>query len=296
LIFGSRLSDDGKKEYMIASESVALESLGFNVERDIEPGEAIFIDKQGEFYSKQCSENPILSPCAFEFVYLARPDSVIDGVSVYEARLKMGEKLGQKIIKLWPEHDIDVVIPIPDSGRTSALQLASELEIEYQEGFVKNRYVGRTFIMPNQAERKSSVRKKLNAMASEFKGKNVLLVDDSIVRGNTSRRIVEMARAAGAKKVYFASAAPPIRYPNVYGIDLPAMDELIAHDRDESQVADIIGADKVFYQDIDDLKDSITELNPTIQRVDASCFDGDYVTGGVDHAYFEKIKSQRDTA
>jgi amidophosphoribosyltransferase len=296
LIFGSRLSDDGKKEYMIASESVALESLGFDVERDIEPGEAIFIDKQGEFYSKQCAENPVLSPCAFEFVYLARPDSVIDGVSVYEARLKMGEKLGQKIIKLWPEHDIDVVIPIPDSGRTSALQLASELEIEYQEGFVKNRYVGRTFIMPNQAERKSSVRKKLNAMASEFKGKNVLLVDDSIVRGNTSRRIVEMARAAGAKKVYFASAAPPIRYPNVYGIDLPAMDELIAHDRNESQIADIIGADKVFYQDIDDLKNSITELNPTIQRVDASCFDGDYVTGGVDQAYFEKIKSQRDTA
>ena len=293
LIFGSRQDDDGKKEYMVASESVALESLGFEIERDVEPGEAIFIDKQGQFYSKQCAKNPILSPCAFEFVYLARPDSVIDGVSVYEARLKMGEKLGKKILKTWPDHDIDVVIPIPDSGRTSALQLASELEVEYQEGFVKNRYVGRTFIMPNQAERKSSVRKKLNAMSREFEGKNVLLVDDSVVRGNTSRSIVEMARAAGANSVYFASAAPPVRYPNVYGIDMPTMGELIAHDNDEAQIAKLIGADRMFYQDVDDLKDSITELNPEIKQVDASCFDGKYITGGVDQAYFDKIKLQR---
>ena len=294
LVFGSRQDDDDKKEYMVASESVALESLGFEVERDVMPGEAIFIDKQGQLYSKQCAKNPILSPCAFEFVYLARPDSVIDGVSVYEARLKMGEKLGRKILKTWPDHDIDVVIPIPDSGRTSALQLASELEVEYQEGFVKNRYVGRTFIMPNQAERKSSVRKKLNAMAREFEGKNVLLVDDSIVRGNTSRSIVEMARAAGAKNVYFASAAPPVRYPNVYGIDMPTMEELIAHDNNENQIAKLIGADKMFYQDVNDLKDSITELNPAIKQVDASCFDGKYITGGVDQAYFDKIKLQRD--
>lgn len=293
LVFGTRAGNDGQTEYMVASETVALEALGFTPERDVAPGEAIFIDKQGNFFSEQCAENPVLSPCVFEYVYLARPDSVIDKVSVYEARLLMGEKLARKILKQWPDHDIDVVMPIPDSGRTAALQLASVLEVEYQEGFVKNRYVGRTFIMPNQTTRRRSVRQKLNAMATEFKGKNVLLVDDSIVRGNTSREIIQMARDAGAKKVYFASAAPAVRFPNVYGIDMPTREELVAHNRNDEEIAEIISADKVIYQDLDDLVASVTELNSEIKRVDASCFDGDYVTGGVNEAYFDILKKRR---
>ncbi len=293
LVYGTRQGNDGQTEYMVASETVALEVLGFKPERDVAPGEAVFIDKQGNFFSEQCSENPTLSPCVFEYVYLARPDSVIDKVSVYEARLLMGEKLGRKILRQWPDNDIEVVIPIPDSGRTAALQLASVLKVEYQEGFVKNRYVGRTFIMPNQTTRRQSVRQKLNAMTSEFKGRSVLLVDDSIVRGNTSREIIQMARDAGAKKVYFASAAPAVRFPNVYGIDMPTREELVAHDRDETEIAKIINADAVIYQDLDDLFESVFELNPDIKRVDASCFDGDYVTGGVDEKYFDKLRKRR---
>lgn len=296
LIYGVRKNQDGTKDYMVASESVALEVLGYEVERDIEPGEAIFIDKQGNFYSQQCAQDTKLSPCVFEYVYFARPDSVMNGVSVYEARLQMGERLGRRMLESWPDHDIDVVMPIPDSGRTAALQLASVLGAEYQEGFVKNRYVGRTFIMPNQGARKKSVRQKLNAMASEFKGRNVLLVDDSIVRGNTSKEIVQMARDAGAKKVYFASAAPAVKFPNVYGIDMPTSEELIAHNHDTDEIAKIIGADKVIYQSMEDLVESVKSLNPDIDRLDASCFDGDYVTGGVDEGYFNELKARRDNA
>jgi len=295
LVFGVRESRDGKKDYMVASESVALEVLGYKFERDIEPGEAIFIDKHGNFHAQQCAENPTLNPCIFEYVYFARPDSLMNGVSVYEARLQMGERLGRKILKHWPDNDINVVMPIPDSGRTAALQLASVLGVEYQEGFVKNRYVGRTFIMSSQKSRKKSVQQKLNAMAREFKGRNVLLVDDSIVRGNTSKEIVQMAKDAGAKKVYFASAAPPVKYPNVYGIDMPTSEELIAHNHDVDEIAEIIGAEQVIYQDLDDLIESIQTLNPDIKKLDASCFDGDYVTGGVDAKYFEELKKKRQS-
>ena len=296
LIYGSKKNHDGSKDYMIASESVALEVLGYQVERDIAPGEAIFIDKHGNFYSQQCAKKTMLSPCVFEYVYFARPDSVMNGVSVYEARLQMGERLGQQIVRNWPGHDIDVVMPIPDSGRTAALQLASVLEAEYQEGFVKNRYVGRTFIMPNQKTRKKSVRQKLNTMKREFKGRNVLLVDDSIVRGNTSKEIVQMARDAGAKKVYFASAAPPVKFPNVYGIDMPTSEELIAYKNNTEEIAKLIGADKVIYQTMEDLVASVKTLNPEIERVDASCFDGDYVTGGVDDKYLANLKLRRNNA
>lgn len=292
LVFGSR-EENGKTEYMVASESVALDTMGYKLERDVEPGEAIFIDKNGNLSSKQCAENPKLNPCIFEYVYLARPDSIMDGITVYDARLHMGDKLAQKIKRDWADHDIDVVIPIPDSGRTAALQLAASLGVEYHEGFIKNRYIGRTFIMPGQEVRKKSVRQKLNAMKSEFEGKNVLLVDDSIVRGNTSREIVTMAREAGAKKVYFASAAPPVRYPNVYGIDMPTTDELIAHDADDQKVAEKIGADKVIYQDLEDLKAAVGSLNPAIEAFDDSCFSGEYITGHVDEAYFKQLHEKR---
>jgi amidophosphoribosyltransferase len=280
-------------EYMVASESVALEGIGFRFVRDIAPGEAIFIGEDGVMHERQCAENPSLNPCAFEYVYLARPDSVIDGASVYATRLKMGEYLADKIRKEIPVEDIDVVMPIPDSSRPAAIQLALKLGVEYREGFIKNRYIGRTFIMPGQGMRKKSVRQKLNAIGSEFKGKNVLLVDDSIVRGTTSREIVQMAREAGARKVFFASAAPPVLFPNVYGIDMPTRDELIAYGRTVEEVCQEITADRLVYQDIDALKRSISDVNPALTNFEASCFDGVYITGDVTPAYLDNLETAR---
>jgi amidophosphoribosyltransferase len=286
----------GGTEYVIASESVALEALGFAVLRDVAPGEAIFIDQAGTFQARQCAESAILAPCIFEFVYLARPDSVIDGTSVYESRLNMGEQLGAKIRGIPEAADIDVVIPIPDSSRPSALQLANTLGLTYREGFVKNRYVGRTFIMPGQALRRKSVRQKLNPIGMEFRDKVVLLVDDSIVRGTTSREIVQMAREAGAKKVYFASASPPVRYPNVYGIDMPNQRELVATGRTEAEVAREISADLLIYQDLDALKRAVRAANPALDQFEASCFDGKYITGDVTADYLSHLAEERDVA
>ncbi|THC44616.1 amidophosphoribosyltransferase [Massilia sp. Mn16-1_5] len=280
-------------EYMVASESVALEGIGFRFLRDVAPGEAVFIDNDGVLHERQCAENPSLNPCAFEYVYLARPDSVIDGASVYATRLKMGEYLADKIRKEIPVEEIDVVMPIPDSSRPAAIQLALKLGVEYREGFIKNRYIGRTFIMPGQGMRKKSVRQKLNAIGSEFKGKNVLLVDDSIVRGTTSREIVQMAREAGARKVFFASAAPPVLFPNVYGIDMPTRDELIAYGRTVEEVCAEITADRLVYQDIDALKRSISDVNPALTNFEASCFDGVYITGDVTPAYLDNLETAR---
>ena len=265
----------------LASESVALEGIGYNFERNVDPGEAVFIDLQGKVYAEQCAASPQLNPCIFEFVYLARPDSVMDNISVYQARLNLGEALAKRVISTVPPNEIDVVIPIPESSRPSAAQLAQLLGLPYREGFVKNRYVGRTFIMPGQAVRKKSVRQKLNVIASEFKGRNVLLVDDSIVRGTTSKEIVQMARDAGARKVYLASAAPPVRYPNVYGIDMPTSSELVAHGRTVDEIREYIGCDALIYQDVDGMKKAIGSLNTKIQGFDASCFDGVYVTGDI---------------
>ena len=280
-------------EYLVASESVALEGLGFRFMRDVAPGEAIFIDNDSNMHAQQCAQNASLNPCAFEYVYLARPDSVIDGASVYATRLRMGEYLADKIRNEIPVEDIDVVMPIPDSSRPAAIQLALKLGVEYREGFIKNRYVGRTFIMPGQAMRRKSVRQKLNAIGAEFKDKNVLLVDDSIVRGTTSREIVQMAREAGARKVFFASAAPPVLYPNVYGIDMPTRDELIAHGRTVEEVCKEITADRLVYQDLDALRKSIMDVNPDIKNVEASCFDGVYVTGDVTPAYLDALENHR---
>ena len=298
LIYGSRETENGK-EYIIASESVAITALGFKVERDILPGEAIFIDEQGQLFSKQCAVDPKYRPCIFEYVYFARPDATIDGISVYKARLKMGEKLAQKILREWgEEHDIDVVIPIPDTSRTSALELANMLGVKFREGFMKNRYIGRTFIMPGQQQREKSVRQKLNPVELEFQNKNVLLVDDSIVRGTTCNEIIQMARDAGAKKVFFASAAPMVKYPNVYGIDMPVKSELIAANRSVEEIREIIGADRLIFQDIDDLKEAvrITKV-PEIVEFDCSVFDGIYVTGGIDEQYLENLqKSRSDSA
>ncbi len=296
LVFGRRETADGP-EYMFASESVALDVVGFERVRDVRPGEAIFVDMRGRVHSKVCVEAARPAPCIFEFVYLARPDSVIDEIYVYKARLRMGEKLGRALLRDWPHHDIDVVIPVPDTSRTAALQMANEIGVKYREGFIKNRYIGRTFIMPGQAERRRSVRHKLNAIDLEFRNKNVLLVDDSIVRGTTSREIIQMAREAGARKVYFASAAPPVRYPNVYGIDMPAAQELIATARSTDEICAEIGADRLIYQDLDDLIDAVREGNPAIADFDTSCFSGQYVTGDVTDAYLNEVESvRRDSA
>ncbi len=293
LVVGVHETPQGN-EYLLASESVALDTLGFRVLRDVAPGEAIFVNMAHEMHARQCAQNPQLAPCIFEYVYLARPDSVMDGVSVYETRLRMGEHLADKVSKEIDVSQIDVVIPIPDSSRPSAMQLAQRLGIPYREGFVKNRYIGRTFIMPGQSTRKKSVRQKLNTVGQEFKDKRVLLVDDSIVRGTTSREIVDMARAAGALKVYFASAAPPVRFPNVYGIDMPTRSELIATGRSCAEICTEIGADALVYQDLDALKASVSELNPALQAFDSSCFDGCYVTGDVSSAYLDAIETTRD--
>ncbi|WP_343723643.1 amidophosphoribosyltransferase [Herbaspirillum seropedicae] len=292
MCLGFNESDKGV-EYMMASESVALEGMGFRFLRDVNPGEAIFIDNDGKLYNQQCAENPSLNPCAFEYVYLARPDSIIDGASVYATRLKMGEFLADKIRSQFKHGEIDVVMPIPDSSRPAAMELALKLGIEYREGFIKNRYIGRTFIMPGQALRKKSVRQKLNAIGSEFKGKNVLLVDDSIVRGTTSREIVQMARESGAKNVIFASAAPPVKFPNVYGIDMPTRDELIAFGRSEEEVCREITADALVYQDVEALKRAISDANPALKQFEASCFDGHYITGDITQEYLDRIEYAR---
>lgn len=283
-------------EWMIASESVALAGCGFTFVRDIAPGEAILIDLDGNMTSHQCAVNSVLTPCVFEYVYFARPDSLMDGVSVYDARLNMGEYLADNVAKTLRLGDIDVVMPIPDSSRPAAMQLAAKLDLNYREGFIKNRYIGRTFIMPGQAVRKKSVRQKLNAIDMEFKGKNVLLVDDSIVRGTTSREIVDMARVAGANKVFFASAAPPVRFPNVYGIDMPTQTELIATGRDTAQIAREIGADGLVYQELTDLERSIRDLNPAMAQFESSCFNGHYATGDIDDAYLARLSQTRGAA
>lgn len=283
-------------EVMIASESVALEGTGHKLVRDIAPGEALFVELDGTIHTEQCANAARLHPCVFEYVYLARPDSVMDGISVYQARVNMGDTLAQRVISTVPPTEIDVVIPIPESSRPSAMQVAYRLGKPYREGFVKNRYVGRTFIMPGQGERRKSVRQKLNAMPQEFKGRNVLLVDDSIVRGTTSREIVQMAREAGANKVYLASAAPPVRHPNVYGIDMPTRAELIASGRTVDEIRDYIGCDALIYQDVDGMKKAIGQLNPKIQGFDASCFDGQYITGDISEATFVALEKQRAAA
>ncbi|HBW84948.1 MAG TPA: amidophosphoribosyltransferase [Gammaproteobacteria bacterium] len=295
LVFGSR-TISGQKEYMIASESVALDSQGFTIERDVAPGEAVYIDVQGNLHTKVCGEPGIHTPCIFEHVYFARPDSLMDSISVYKARLRMGQRLAEKVSRLFSDHDIDVVIPIPDTSRTSALELANHLGIKYREGFVKNRYIGRTFIMPGQKQRHKSVKQKLNAIELEFKGKNVLLVDDSIVRGTTCKQIIQMARDAGAKKVYFASAAPAIRYPNVYGIDMPAAAELIAAGKTDEEVEAQIGADWLIYQDLKDLIAAAAEGNPELKRFECSVFDGEYITGDVDEMYLKRLELVRNDA
>ena len=295
LVYGTR-EIQGKTEYIVASESVAITALGFEVVRDVLPGEAIFISASGHFFSRQCSESAKYTPCIFEHVYFARPDSVIDGMSVYQSRLNQGQRLAERLLESWADHDIDVVIPIPDSGRIAALQMAKTLNLPYREGFVKNRYVGRTFIMPGQALREKSVRRKLNAIENEFKGKNVLLVDDSIVRGTTSAQIIEMARDVGASKVYFASAAPPVRHPNVYGIDMPAVNEFIANGRSIEQINETIGSDRLFYQTLDDLIDVTQQEGSAVSAFNSSCFNGEYVTGDIDEAYLQKLYDARNDA
>ena len=292
LVFGKRVTDQGI-DYMLASESVALVTQGYEVVRDIEPGEAIYITHKGEVHTKKCSNKPSYNTCIFEYVYFARPDSVIDKVYVHKARMRMGHNLAEKVMREWQDHDIDVVIPIPDTSRTSALEMAITLGIPYREGYIKNRYIGRTFIMPGQTQRKKSVRQKLNPLDIEFKGKNVMLVDDSIVRGTTSREIVQMARDSGANKVYFASASPAIRYPNIYGIDMPAANELIAHGRTEKEVALEIGADRLIYQELDDLIDAVTTGNSELEKFDCSVFDGKYITGESE-SYFSDLEARRN--
>ena len=291
LVIGERQGKT-QKEYIIASENSSFSALGYTTLRDVAPGEAVFIDNQGQLHSQQCADNPEPTPCLFEYVYLARPDSTLDQISVYKARMRMGKKLANKITKLNPNHDIDVVIPIPDSSTTAALQVATELNIPYRDGFVKNRYIGRTFIMPYQEEREKSVRRKLNILDLEFKGKNVLLVDDSIVRGTTSQKIIEMAKEAGANKVYFSSAAPPVKFQNLYGIDMAATDELIASGRTEEEVAEVIGADWLIYQDLEDLIASAQEGNPEIKNFEISIFNGEYPTS-ISNEYLQALEASR---
>jgi len=293
LCIGKRTLENGKVEYMLASESVALDAVGFDFMRDVAPGECIYIKENGDLFTQQCAKTPRLRPCLFEYVYFARPDSFLDKISVYGARVHMGRYLGKKILREWSDLDIDVVIPIPETSCDIALQIAQILNKPYRQGYVKNRYVGRTFIMPGQAERKKSVRRKLNAIRSEFKDKNVLLVDDSIVRGTTSSQIIDMAREAGAKNVYFASAAPEIRFPNVYGIDMPSANELIAHGRDVEEINHLIGSDKLIYQSLDDLISAVKLGNPEIEGFETSVFSGEYITEGVDQNYLSYLESLR---
>ncbi|AXK72490.1 amidophosphoribosyltransferase [Lysobacter sp. TY2-98] len=294
LVLGKRVRD-GRDEYAIASESVALDLLGYERLRDVRPGEGVVVTADGTLHTRLCAGEREPTPCIFEYVYFARPDSMMDDVSVHKARMRMGQKLGEKILRLRPDHDIDVVIPIPDTSRDAALEIANVLGVKYREGFIKNRYVGRTFIMPGQGERAKSVRRKLNPIPLEFRNRNVLLVDDSIVRGTTSKQIVQMARDAGANKVYLASAAPPVRYPNIYGIDMPSADELVAHDRTDDEVQELLGCDWLIYQDLADLEEAVSGPKHRIEAFDSSCFNGDYVTG-VEPGYFERIKQLRSDA
>ena len=297
LVLGKRDAEDGSTEYMVASESVALDAVGFELVRDVAPGEAVYITEQNELFTEQCAAEPEHNSCIFEYVYFARPDSFIDKVSVYAARVRMGQKLGAKIAREWEELNIDVVIPIPETSCDIALEIAHNLQLPYRQGFVKNRYIGRTFIMPGQQQRRQSVRRKLNAIPSEFAGKNVLLVDDSIVRGTTSEQIIEMARDAGAKKVYFASAAPEIRFPNVYGIDMPSVNELIAYGRESDEICKLIGADGLIFQDLEDLEDAVRYFNPELRRFETSVFTGEYVTQDVNQEYLDALNALRnDTA
>ncbi len=291
LVLGKR-EEDGGAEYIVASESAVLDILGFARVRDVEPGEELVITPRGEVLSQRCVEATVQAPCIFEYVYFARPDSMIDNVSVHKARMRMGQKLGEKILRLRPDHDIDTIIPIPDTSRDAALEISNVLGVKYREGFIKNRYVGRTFIMPGQGERVKSVRRKLNPIHLEFRNRVVLLVDDSIVRGTTSQQIVQMARDAGARKVYLASAAPPVRHPNIYGIDMPSPDELIAHNRSVEEIEKLLGCDWLIYQDLEDLEAAVREGNPQLQRFDSSCFDGNYVTG-IEPGYFERLQQLR---
>ena len=291
LVYGVRESRHGM-EYMVASESAALDALDFSLVRDILPGEAVFIDREGKIYTRQCAPDPVHSPCIFEYVYFARPDSAIEDIFVQKARMRMGQKLARNILREWPDHDIDVVMPIPDTSRTAAIEIAHLLDVKYREGFIKNRYIGRTFIMPGNVLRKKSVRQKLNPIRLEFNDKNVLLIDDSIVRGTTSREIVQMARDAGAKKVYFASASPPIRYQNIYGIDMPVRNELIAFNKDVGAIGKEIQADQLFYQELQDLIEAVRKGNTKLEKFDTSMFDGDYITG-VEEGYFENLESLR---
>lgn len=296
LCYGVRETDEGKKEYMVASESVALRGCGFDLIRDVQPGEAIYFGHDGKVFEEMCiGRNADFQhrPCIFEYVYFARPDSMIEGISVHRARIRMGEKLAEKIRRDWSDHDIEVVIPIPDTSRTCALEIANHLEVKYREGLIKNRYIGRTFIMPGQRERRQSVLRKLSPIEIEFRGKNVLLVDDSIVRGTTSQQIVQMVRDAGANRVYLASAAPPVRYPNVYGIDMPNSTELIAHNKTVEQICQYIGADKLIYQDLEDLVEAVRYSEATVSEFDCSCFDGKYVTGGVTTSYLKQLQRLR---
>ena len=293
LVLGSRKTEEGDMEYIVASESVGLDTIGFEVMRDVEPGEAVYITEDRQLYTKRCAEKTTLTPCIFEYVYLARPDSTLSGISVYEARLEMGRKLGAKIKREWADIEIDAVIPIPETSNDIALEISIELGLPYRQGFVKNRYIGRTFIMPGQTQRRKSVRRKLNPITAEFKDKAVLLVDDSIVRGTTSEQIVEMVRDAGAKKVYLASAAPQVCHPNVYGIDMPTASELIAYNRTVEQISDCIGTDALIYQDLQDLKDAVKKQNPEIDDFECSVFDGKYVTADIDQGYFDYLASLR---
>jgi amidophosphoribosyltransferase len=293
LVIGKRQRNGGT-EYMLASESVALDVLGFTLVDDVAPGEAVFIDQGGELHRRQCADSPKLHPCIFEHVYFARPDSLMDGISVYKTRMRQGAALAKKIQRLKPDLQIDVIIPIPDTSRIAAQSMAYELDIKFREGLMKNRYIGRTFIMPGQSQRKRSVKQKLNPVPLEFEGKNVMLVDDSIVRGTTCRQIIEMAREAGAANVYFASAAPPVRYPNVYGIDMPSASELIAHGRTVDEVCELIGADWLVYQDLEDLIHCSSEGNPAVESFDCSVFSGEYITGDVDQKYLDRIDSLRN--
>jgi len=292
LVLGRRTSGLVGDEWIVASESLVLESAGYELVRDIAPGEAVFITRSGEMYSQQCAANPRLVPCSFEYVYLARPDSVMNGISVYDARLRLGNRLADTIAQYTPMGDIDVVMPIPDSSRPAAMQVAQKLGVEYREGFYKNRYVGRTFIMPGQAERKKSVKQKLNAMGSEFRGKNILIVDDSIVRGTTSKEIVQMAREAGANKVTFTSAAPPVRFPHVYGINMPSREELIAHGRKIPEIATELGADYLIYQEVADMQAAILE-GSNVTELEMSCFTGEYVTGSVTPEYLAWVEANQ---
>lgn len=293
LVYGTKAQRKGTS-HMFASESVAMDVIGYKLARDIAPAEAILIDMKGKVHARTCAPSPHLSPCIFEYVYLARPDSILDGIPVYQTRINMGKNLGMKLKREWVRPDIDVIIPVPDTSRTAALEMAKLLKISYREGFIKNRYIGRTFIMPGQSERRKSVRQKLNVIGTEFKGKNVLLVDDSVVRGTTSRKIIELAREAGAKKVYFASAAPPVQYPNVYGIDMPSRNELVASHRDPDEVCREIGADKLIYQELPDLIESVKACTSAISRFDTSCFNGEYVTGDITAEYLQTVDAKRN--